>query len=515
MDLKILINQNNLETRIAILENNSLVEIYVERSKEHGIIGNIYKSKILKILPGMQAAFVDVGLEKAGFLYVADIHNYYDDYREMFQDLQGSNDDIFDEIENFEELFKEKSNHIEDLVQEGQEILVQIAKEPLGTKGARLTSHITIPGKFLVLLPNLTHVGVSRKICNEEERERLKNIMKDIQGSDNFGFIARTASEGATVEELKDDRDFLVKIWNEIKKKLEKVKAPALLYKDLTLVFRLIRDFYSADIDEIIIDNKEEFKKVKKFVETYLPKFKNKLTLYNEENESLFEKFNIEVDYSKLFNKKVWLKSGGYIVIDKTEALTSIDVNTGKFVGKRELEETVFQINVESAKEIAYQLRLRNIGGLIVIDFIDMYKKEDREKLIKIFEEELKKDRSKVQVLKVSELGLVEMTRKRTQDDITISLTSNCPTCNGNGFIKSSATILSEIYRKLIKNYNRYKSNTISITVHPYIAEILMEEERDVLDAIEKELKISVEIRSFKKFSINEIERFNIKLKKN
>jgi ribonuclease G len=512
MDLKILINQNNLETRIAILENNSLVEIYVERSKEHGIIGNIYKGKILKILPGMQAAFVDVGLEKAGFLYVADIYNYYDDYREMFQ---GSHDDLlFDEIENFEEIFSEKSTYIQDLIQEGQEILVQIAKEPLGTKGARLTSHITIPGKYLVLVPNLRHVGVSKKICNEEERERLKNIIKDIQGDDNFGFIARTASEGATREELNDDRDFLVKIWNEIRKKYEKVKAPFLLYRDLTLVFRLIRDFYSADISEIIIDNKENFKKVKKFIDTYLPKFKNKLTLYNEEGESLFEKFNIEVDYSKLFNKKVWLKSGGYIVIDKTEALTSIDVNTGKFVGKRELEETVFQTNVEAAKEIAYQLRLRNIGGLIVIDFIDMYKKEDREKLFKIFEEELKLDRSKVHVLKVSELGLVEMTRKRTQDDITISLTSSCPTCGGNGFIKSPATILSEIYRKVIKNYSAYKSNTLSITVHPFIAEILMEEERDVIDAMEKDLGISVEIRSFKKFSINEIERFNIKLKK-
>ncbi len=513
MGLKILINENNLETRIGILENNSLVEIYVERSKEHGIIGNIYKGKILKILPGMQAAFVEVGLEKAGFLYVADIFNYYDDYRDMFHGNEESNE-FFEEIEGIEEIFQEKSAHIQDLIQEGQEILVQISKEPLGTKGARLTSHITLPGKYLVLLPNLTHVGVSKKICNEEERTRLKNILKNIQNNENLGFIARTASEGATEEELKDDRDFLVKIWKEIKKKYEKVKAPFLLYKDLTLVFRLIRDFYSADISEIIIDNKEHHKKIKKFIDTYLPKFKNKLTLYNEEHESLFEKFNIEVDYSKLFNKKVWLKSGGYIVIDKTEALTSIDVNTGKFVGKRELEETVYQTNVEAAKEIAYQLRLRNIGGLIVIDFIDMNKKEDREKLFKIFEEELKQDRSRVHILKVSELGLVEMTRKRTQDDITISLTSSCPTCNGNGFVKSPTTILSEIYRKVIKNHSTYKNNTLLITVHPYIAEILMEEERDVLDVMEKDLGISVEIRSFKKFSIKEIERFNIKIKK-
>ncbi len=504
MDTKILINQNKLEIRIGILENNSLVEIYVERKKEHSLVGNIYKGKVLKILPGMQASFVDIGLEKAGFLYVADVFNSYDEYKLMLSN------EFFEDFDQIEDEFFEKPMHIQDLIKEGQEVLVQIAKEPLGTKGARLTSHITLPGKYLVLLPTLTHIGVSKKIFDEKERERLKTILENIRGNDKFGLIARTASEGVSQQELADDKNFLLKIWEEIKKKYEKANPPNLLYKDLSLILRIVRDFYSADISEIIIDNEDQYNYLQNFIKTYLPKFKNKLKLYNDQSESLFEKFNIEIEYTKLFNRNVWLKSGGYIVIDKTEALTSIDVNTGKFVGRRELEETVFQTNIEAAKEIAYQLRLRNIGGLIVIDFIDMKTKEDREKLFNIFEEELKKDRSNVHILKVSELGLVEMTRKRTQDDITISLTSKCPTCDGTGLVKSPASILCDIYRKIIKNYSFYKSKKIKIMVHPYIAEIFMEEERDILESIEKDLEIHLEIQAFKKFNLSEVEKFDI-----
>ncbi len=508
MDTKILINYSPLEIRVAILENNTLVEIYIERKKEYSLVGNIYKGKVLKILPGMQAAFVDIGLEKAGFLYVTDIFNAYDEYKLMLSD-----DIICDDIDELEQSFIDKPLHIEDILVEGQEVLVQIAKEPIGTKGARLTSHITIPGKYLVLLPTLYHIGISKKIYDEKERERLKTIIESIRGNEKYGVIARTASEGVSQEELLEDNNFLIKIWDEIKKRYENSGAPNLLYKDLNIVFRIIRDFYSADISEIIIDNKELFEKTKKFIDTYLPKFKDKLKYYNDPSESLFEKNNIEIEYSKLFNRKIWLKSGGYIIIDKTEALTSIDVNTGKFVGKRELEDTVLQTNIEAAKEIAYQLRLRNIGGLIVIDFIDMQKKEDREKLFKIFENELKNDRSKVHILKVSELGLVEMTRKRTQDDITVALSTTCPTCDGKGYIKSATSIWCEIFRKIIRDYSFYKEKKLIITVHPYIAEILMEEERDIIEALEKELKISIEIDSYRKFNLGELDRFEINIK--
>ncbi len=508
MDTKILINYSPLEIRVAILENNTLVEIYIERKKEYSLVGNIYKGKVLKILPGMQAAFVDIGLEKAGFLYVADIFNSYDEYKFMLTD-----DIICDDLEELEENFLDKPVHIEDILVEGQEILVQIAKEPIGTKGARLTSHITIPGKYLVLLPTLYHIGISKKIYDEKERERLKTIIENIRGNEKYGVIARTASEGVSQEQLSEDNYFLIKIWDEIKKRYENSGAPNLLYKDLNIVFRIIRDFYSADISEIIIDNKDLYEKTENFIKTYLPKFKDKLKLYNDISESLFEKYNIEIEYSKLFNRKIWLKSGGYIIIDKTEALTSIDVNTGKFVGKRELEETVLQTNIEAAREIAYQLRLRNIGGLIVIDFIDMQKKEDREKLFKIFETELKNDRSKVHILKVSELGLVEMTRKRTQDDITVVLSTTCPTCDGKGYIKSATSIWCEVFRKIIRDYSFYKEKKLLITVHPYIAEILMEEERDMIEAMERELKISIEIDSYRKFNLGELDRFEISLK--
>jgi ribonuclease G len=509
MDTKILINYSALEIRVGILENNTLVEIYIERKQERSLVGNIYKGKVLKILPGMQAAFVDIGLEKAGFLYVADISNYYDEYKFMLTE-----DILCDDIEDFEENFIDnKSIHIEDILVEGQEILVQIAKEPIGTKGARLTSHITIPGKYLVLLPTLYHIGISKKIYDEKERERLKVIIEKIRGNDKFGVIARTASEGVSQEELNEDKNFLIKIWEEIKKKYENSGAPNLLYKDLNIVFRIIRDFYSADISEIIVDNEELFEHTISFIKTYLPKFKNKLKIYNDPSESLFEKYNIEIEYSKLFNRKIWLKSGGYIIIDKTEALTSIDVNTGKFVGRRELEETVLQTNIEAAREISYQLRLRNIGGLIVIDFIDMQKKEDREKLFKIFDNELKNDRSKVHILKVSELGLVEMTRKRTQDDITVVLSSTCPTCDGKGYIKSATSIWCEIFRRILRDYSFYKEKKITITVHPYIAEVLMEEEREMIETIEKELKISIEIVSYKKFNLGELDRFEINIK--
>ncbi len=486
--IKILINSNHLERRIAILENNNLVEYYVEKTGDNQLVGNIYKGKVSKILPGMQAAFVDIGLGKAGFLYVGDISSYH-----LFQDEPPP-----------------KNLHIEDILKQGQDILVQIAKEPIGSKGVRLTSNITIPGKYIVLLPTLRHTGISKKITSQEERERLKEYLTKFNELHEVGFIARTASEGVNFEALEEDKDFLIKIWEKIKKKYNSSKAPKLLYKELGLMFRIIRDFYSVEVDEIIINNKKDFEELKKFVDNYLPKFKKKI-IYYEEGEPIFEKFNVEHDISKIFKRKIWLRSGGYITIDKTEALTAIDVNTGRFVGEKELEDTVFQTNVEAAKEIAYQIRLRNIGGLIVIDFIDMNKKEDREKLYEILENEFKRDRSKVKIQKVSELGIIEMTRKRTQEDITTTLVTSCPVCDGKGYIKSPSTICAEIYRNILKNFNIYKGRKVNIVVNPLMAEKIMEDEKDILDLLEKEFNINLQIEASPTIPVEsfEIETFD------
>ncbi len=463
--IKILINSNEIEKRIAILENNNLVEYYVEKIGEANLIGNIYKGKVVKILPGMQAAFVDIGIGRAGFLYVGDIS------------CLGS------------------SSHIEDILKHGQDILVQIVKEPIGSKGVRLTANLTIPGKYLVLLPTLSHIGVSKKIEDESERERLKECLNKLNKETNLGFIARTASEGVTFELLEEDKDFLLKIWDKIKKKYESSKAPKLLYKELGLIFRIIRDFYSLDVEEIIVNNRDDYNELKNFIESYLPKFKNKLVFYSN-SEPLFEKYNIEHDISKIFKRKIWLKSGGYITIDKTEALTAIDVNTGRFVGEKELEETVFQTNVEAAKEIAYQIRLRNIGGLIVIDFIDMNKKEYREKVYEILENEFKKDRSKVKIQKISELGIVEMTRKRTQEDITTTLVSPCPVCEGKGYIKSPSTICAEIYRTILKRVHYLKNKKINLVINPMMAEKIMEEEKEIIDLLENNFDLNIQIEA-------------------
>ena len=481
--IKILINSNDLERRIAILENNNLVEYYIEKSGENSLIGNIYKGKVLKILPGMEAAFVDIGLGKAGFLYKGDISPF-----ELFE-----NQEIHSQL------------NIEDVLKQGQDILVQIVKEPIGTKGVRLTTNITLPGKYLVLLPTLKHTGISKKILNQDERDRLKELIENFSKDNNVGFIARTASEGVDEKKLNEDKEFLLKIWKKIKNKYNSSKSPKLIYKEIGLMFRIVRDFYSLNVEEIILNDEKDFQKLKYFINNYLPKFKNKIKFYNGV-EPLFEKFNIEHEIGKLYKRKIWLRSGGYITIDKTEALTAIDVNTGRFVGENELEDTVFQTNVEAAKEIAYQIRLRNIGGLIVIDFIDMNKKEDREKLYDILEQEFSKDRSKVKIQKVSELGIVEMTRKRTQEDITTSMVMPCPICEGRGYLKSPSTISAEIYRTILKNVNLYKDKKINIVVNPLMAKKIMEEEKDVMDLLEKNFNINIQIEAVETIPVESFE---------
>src|SRR5512136_915066 len=446
MSNEILINANSGETRVALLEGDILVELYVERSSEQGISGNIYKGRVVRVLPGMQAAFVDIGLEKAAFLYVSDVHQDFDDLEVLMrgreEDGNGHSPADEEEVLNLDTPF-----HIEDLLHEGQDILVQVSKEPLGTKGARITSHISLPGRHLVLMPMVDHIGISRRIENEAERKRLRDLIQKIKPA-GCGLIVRTASEGKGEAEILQDLDFLMKMWANIQKRKATSPVPSLVHKDLDITLRAIRDLVTQDVERVMVDSEEEYRKIMDFCETFMPQLKSSIEPYNKE-EPLFDLYGIEMEISRAMGRKVWLKSGGYIVIDITEALTVIDVNTGRYVGRRNLEETILKTNLEAAKEIAYQLRLRNIGGIIIIDFIDMEREGDREKVYQAFEEALKKDRQKTNIFKISELGLVEMTRKRTRENISRILGEPCPYCEGAGLVKSKTTVCYDIFREI------------------------------------------------------------------
>ncbi|UCG77592.1 MAG: Rne/Rng family ribonuclease [Nitrospirota bacterium] len=484
----ILINVIFDEIRVGLLENGQLVEFYVERIKDASLVGNIYKGRIVKILPGMQSAFVDVGLEKAAFLYVADIRTNVEDFSHIFDEEEEQDDDI-DTYPN-----KTKPDlPIEDLVQEGQEILVQVAKDPLGTKGARVTSYITIPGRYLVLMPNLEHIGISRRIIDESERERLKDIVTKIKPP-GYGLIVRTASEGATEHELKTDLEFLTLLWENTQSKKEKVSAPSLLYSDLNLVFRSVRDIMNHNIQRVIVDSKDEYDNIFDFVSTYFPRLSDRIQLYDDD-EPLFDAYGVELDIARALGRRVWLKSGGYIVIDQTEAMTVIDVNTGKFVGKEDLEDTLLKTNLEAVKEIAYQIRLRNLGGIIIIDFIDMEQVDNREKVFNAIVDAMKKDRAKNTIFNISELGLIQMTRKRVRESLGRTLCEPCPYCEGKGFVLSIKTICFEIFRKL-KRMSIPKGAKVLITADPDVAEFLSDEERSTLEQMEKSTHANIIVKA-------------------
>ncbi len=487
MTSELIINAMREESRVALLEGGQVVELYIERKRDASLVGNIYKGKVIKVLPGMQSSFIDIGLEKAAFLYVADIMRDLEEYYSAFIDSE------IDELEIESKTdFIGKQLSIEELIQEGQELLVQVSKDPIGTKGARVTSYITIPGRYLVMMPNVDHIGISRRIENEEARQRLKAIAAEIKPK-NCGLIMRTASEDATKEEICKDLEFLMLLWENTQNKKEKLSAPALLYSDIDLLFRSLRDFMSHDVERLVIDSPEEYGRLREFAKTYFPRLIDKIELY-EGKEPIFDAFAIELDISRALGRRVWLKSGGYIVIDQTEAMTVIDVNTGKYVGKESLEETILKTNLEAVKEIAYQIRLRNIGGIIIIDFIDMERHESREKVLKAFTDIMKKDRAKSTIYNISELGIVQMTRKRVRDSLERVLCDSCPYCEGRGFIKSTRTITYEIFRKL-KKINPQSGSTIIINANPAVAELLSDDERVGLEEVEKIYNINIIVK--------------------
>jgi ribonuclease G len=443
------------------------------------------------VLPGMQASFVDIGLDRTAFLYVADVHNnILNIEKSLFND---NNDKDYHENDTEDtgqietEQIKDIPFHIEELLHEGQDIMVQVAKEPVGNKGARLTSHISLPGRHLVLMPTVNHIGISRRIEDEEERERLKQIIREIRPN-NIGVIVRTVSEGASKEKLKAEMDFLLKLWSNTKAKMKKGSKPSLLYKDLSITLRAVRDLFTREVDRLIIDSQDGYERIKAFIRTFAPRLEHSVEDY-QGKEPIFDSFGIEMEISRAMGNKIWLKSGGYIIIELTEALTSIDVNTGSYVGKRNLEETILKTNLEALKEIAYQLRFRNIGGLIVIDFIDMEKRSNRERVFMALKEALSKDRAKTNILPMSDLGLIEMTRKRTRANLNSLLTEPCFYCEGKGTLKSKKTICYELFRDLEREHDVSNiEGYVYVLVNPDINTVIREEEQESVMDIEKRI---------------------------
>lgn len=454
--VELLMNVTPNETRIALVETGMLREVHIERQAKRGIVGNIYKGRVTRVLPGMQSAFVDIGLEKAAFLHAADIV---------------SHTECVDE--NEQKQFKVKS--ISELVREGQDIVVQVVKDPLGTKGARLTTDITLPSRYLVFMPENSHVGVSQRIESEEERARLKALVEPFC-DELGGFIIRTATEGSSEEELRQDAEFLKRLWRKVLERKSKYPTKSKIYGEPALPQRILRDFIGTNLEKIRIDSKLCFGEVKEFTDEFMPELSDKLVLYSG-NQPIFDVYGVENAIQTALDKRVNLKSGGYLIIEQTEAMTTIDINTGAFVGHRNLEETIFNTNIEATKAIAQQLQLRNLGGIIIIDFIDMQTDEHRNRVLQSLCDALSKDRMKTNVNGFTQLGLVEMTRKRTRESLEHVLCDECPTCHGRGRVKTVETVCYEIMREIIRVYHLFSSEQFVVYASPAVSEYLINEE--------------------------------------
>src|SRR5262245_42093465 len=507
MTKEMIISSSAHETRVAILEDDQVAEIFIERERSRGVVGNLYKGRVSKVLPGMQSAFVDLGLERDGFLYVTDVIATF----EEFDRLETDEDDppsppaangqgasarparpAGGSGRRDRDREKGPEPKIEELLKEGQEIIVQVAKEPLGTKGARLTSHATMPGRFLVFMPTVDHVGVSRKIDSRDERSRLRGIVREFREQNGFtgGVIIRTAAGGRPKEDIVSDLSYFHRVWTEIRQKAETSRAPAVVYQEQSLVAKLLRDLLTEEFSAIRIDNSIEHKRVLELIERIMPSLAPKVKLYEKEYP-IFEEYGVQAEIDRALRSKVWLKSGGSIVINQTEALVAIDVNTGRYVGKKtagRLEDTILKTNLEAVKEIVRQIRLRDLGGIIVLDFIDMEEKKNRQKVFQAVEQELRKDRSPSKALQVSDFGLVIITRKRVKQSLERVLTEPCPYCAGSAVIKSRSTICYEILTEVKKVSADLDGQSLVLRVNPDIARAFRDEER----AVFKELKQSI-----------------------
>jgi len=481
MSEEILINVTPRETRVALVENGVLQEVYIERTHKRGIVGNIYKGRVSRVLPGMQAAFVEIGLERAAFLHASDIAEV--------------------PLDTDDDLMEQGQSDISSLLCEGQDVLVQVIKDPLGTKGARLTTHMTIPSRYLVLLPGEQNVGVSTKIEDEQERNRLKDIISiaaDVNKKN--GYIIRTVAEGIDEQALHDDQLFLCKLWESLQEKIRQTPSGQIVYEDLALSIRTIRDIVNDDIEKVRVDSRETFQKLQEFSRQFVPRITDRLEYYPGERP-VFDLYNVEDELKKALERKVQLKSGGYLIIDQTEAMTTIDVNTGAYVGHRNLEETIFKTNLEAAQAIPRQLRLRNLGGIIILDFIDMTVKDHKRQVLRALEKSLEKDHAKSQISEVSSLGLVEMTRKRTRESIEHVLCEACPTCDGRGSIKTAETVCYEIFREITREARQYDAQRLLVLASQDVVDLLLDEESDSLAELESFINVPIKFQVESLFS--------------
>lgn len=468
MSEEILINVTPPETRVALIENGVVQEIIIERVQSRGLVGNIYKGKVCRILPGMQAAFVEAGLERAAFLHASDISTDKDP----------------------------KPESIEELLHDGQEIVVQVVKDPLGTKGARLTTNLSIPSRYMVFMPSLDGIGVSQKIEDEDERQRLRKILNSFveQNKVDGGFIARTAAEGADEFALRSDMQFLTRLWESIQTRLKKTKAKKLVHEDLPLAMRAFRDLIGPEVERVRIDSRSTYDKAMDFAKKFIPEISNKIEYYPGERP-IFDLYSVEDEILKALQRKVDLKSGGHLVIDQTEAMTTIDVNTGAFVGHRNLEETIFKTNLEAAQSICRQLRLRNLGGIIIIDFIDMSEEEHKRQVLRALDKCLAHDHAKTQISEVSSLGLVQMTRKRTRESLEHILCQTCHCCAGRGTMKTAETVCYEIFREILRESRQFDVEQLLVLASQEVIDLLLDEESQNLAELEQFIEKPVKLQ--------------------
>ncbi len=470
---EILINVTSSEVRAALLENGVLQEVYIERAARRGLISNIYKGRVLRVLPGMQAAFIDIGLERTAFLHASDIA------------VTTASTDT-DELPN-----------IRDLVREGDEIMVQVVKSPMGSKGARLTTFITLPSRHLVLLPRSDTVGISARIEDDEERERLRTIVEEILAERDLscGAIVRTVAEGMDAESLVADLKYTLKLWEVVKERCSKTRVKMLVHEDLSLPLRILRDMVTSDIEHILVDSESDFDAMQDFADTYLPDIEPTLEWY-QRRRPIFDLHGIEDEIRKSLDRNISLKSGGYLIFDQTEAMTTVDVNTGGYVGHRNLEETIYRTNLEAAVAIARQLRLRNLGGIIIIDFIDMEELDHRENVLHVLEQSLVRDHARHQITALSPLGLVEMTRKRTRESLQHVLCEDCPSCSGRGFVMTAETVCFEIFRETIRQSRQFEFDEVLVLAHEDVIELLLDEQARSLAELEEQTGKAIRLQT-------------------
>jgi ribonuclease G len=502
MSQSLVVNVTSFETRVASLHNGVVTDLHIERHRDRGIMGNIYLGKVQRVLPGMQAAFVEIGLDKAAFLYVGDIVPPEDD-EEHDHDVAVEEEPTDDmapapALHGNSGALKRgkrppsKERRIEDLLKQGQDVLVQVTKDSIGTKGPRVSCNISLPGRHLVYMPTHKHIGISRRIVDDSERGRLRATLeelraalaKDYKGVDIGGFVVRTVSEGLSREKMHADVEFLIQLWRDIDARQKVLSAPALVQPELDVVMRTARDLFTADVDKLIIDDGKVHGQVVRFVSMLDADLVGRVHRYTQQ-EPIFEHFGIETEIARAMSRKVWLKSGGYLVIDQAEALTAVDVNTGKFVGKRNLEDTIMRTNLEACAEVAYQLRLRNIGGMVIIDFIDMELEVHRDTVLTTLTTALATDRARCNVVKMSELGLVEMTRQRTRESMGRMLSETCWYCEGRGVIRSKRTVVYDILRTIMRQVRQLHEPVIVVQTHPEVADMMNGEEQETLQDLQ------------------------------